>query len=237
MDISTITKHHHLKTWLLILSSFFLAACGADMPTREQLATQYPEVTDNSVAENKNIMCPFLRMIARTGLYDTDDESGVLSQATVVAGTTEFGCNSVFCTGLAGTTGAKQGFNGDIDIEDLANVPDISHECGLTFAFGSKQVQDVIREDTLDRLFALTDAEGNLTFDDLMSVKLDICAEQGVTITDLGEGEVKLIFAFLGGVDRGFVSFADVDAFLHARLPETISSTRISAALLNQIGE
>ncbi|MDX1696105.1 MAG: hypothetical protein R3208_20230 [Ketobacteraceae bacterium] len=207
------------------------------MPTRDQLATKYPAVTDSGVPENKNIMCPFLRMIEKTGLYDSNDDDSVLSQATVISGTTEFGCDSVFCTGLASTTGNKQGLQGDIDIEDLANVPDISHECGLTFAFGSKQVDDAIREDTLDRLFELADAEGNLSYDDLLSVKLAICAEQGVSITPLGEGEVKLIFAFLGGVDRGFVSFSDVDAFLHARLPGTITSKRISASLLNSIGD
>lgn len=226
---------HTLKSIALLLASLILAACGADMPTRETIATQYPEVTDNQVPENLNIMCPFLRMIERTGLYSPADEPGVLSQASVVSGTTEFGCDSFFCTTLASTTGNKQGMGGDINIEDLANVPDISHECGLTFAFGSQQVDDAIREDTLDRLFELTDSEGRLTFADLMSVKLDICAEQNVTITALGKGEVKLIFAFLGGVDRGFVDFSDVNAFLHAQLPETITTRRLSQSLLSEI--
>lgn len=225
-----------MKAFAAVLASLLLAACGADMPTREQIASQYPEVTTGEVPENLNIMCPFLRMIERTGLYSSDDgEPGVLSQATVVSGTTEFGCDSLFCTTLASTTGNRQGLAGDINIEALASVPDISHECGLTFAFGGQQVSDAIREDTLDRLFALSDAEGRLTYNDLLNVKLEICAEQGVTITDLGEGEVKLIFAFLGGVDRGFVDFSDVDAFLHAQLPQTITTRRLSQALLSEV--
>lgn len=225
-----------LRLCAVTLAAVFLSACGADMPTRDELAELHPDVTNDVVPENKQIICPFLRMIERAGLFTEDgNETGVLNRMTVVSGTTEFGCDSLFCSTLANSTGAAQGLAGKVDVEALASTPGISHECGLTFGFGSKQVDDMVREDTLDRLFALADEDGRLVFNDLMSVKLAICAEQGVEISALGDGEVKLIFAFLGGVDRGFVDFADVDAFLHARLPETITGQRLSTSLLGKV--
>ena len=225
-----------LRLFALLSSVTLLAACGADMPTRQQLAEQYPEVTSDLTPENKAIMCPFLRMIERAGLFvEADNDTAVLNRSTVVNGTGEFGCDTLFCSTLANSTGAAQGLSGKVDVELLASTPGISHECGLTFAFGGKAVDDMVRAHTLDRLFALADENGQLTFSDLMEVKLAICAEQGVEISALGDGEVKLIFAFLGGVDRGFVDYSDVDAFLHARLPETITSQRLSTSLLSRV--
>ena len=79
------------------------------------------------------------------------------------------------------------------------------------------------RATNLARLAALADEEGRLTLEDLQAVKNQICDEQDVIITVPDQTEVLLIWTFLGGTDRGYIDYADVDRFFHAELPEFVS--------------
>jgi hypothetical protein len=66
-------------------------------------------------------------------------------------------------------------------------------------------------------------------------VKLEICEAQGVDISGAGNLEVRLIFAYLGGVDRGYILHSDVVRFLHGSMPETITEKLITAGLLSRV--
>jgi len=44
-----------------------------------------------------------------------------------------------------------------------------------------------------------------------------------------------LIYAYLGGVDRGFVDVADIERLFSAEMPKTISRQPISKATMDQI--
>lgn len=215
-----------------------LFGCGADMPTRDKLATDYPEVLTNSgVAENKKILCPFLRMIEKTGLIESRSEGGSagISTPDLVRATTEFGCSVPFCGALAnGAAVAQPGLEG-VNLEALHTARAVAHECGLMFAFEGTEVDDGVRESTLNSLAELANEEGHLTYADLLEVKLGICESQGVQITLLGRSEVKLIFAYLGGLDRGYVTLSDVEKFFNAELPETIGSERITEAVILKV--
>ena len=61
-----------------------------------------------------------------------------------------------------------------------------------------------------------------------MKVKLDICKSQDVKISGPGKLEVELIYAYLGGRDRGFIEYDDVVRFLHAKMPLTKSVSGLS---------
>ncbi|MCG8673312.1 MAG: hypothetical protein MI867_28240 [Pseudomonadales bacterium] len=226
-----------VRGYLFTIAVLLLSGCGADMPTREQIVEAYPSVVDDAVPENKNVLCPFLRLIERSGLWEgeTDPDTSTIAVSTVVDGTEEFGCSSLFCNTLANPTAAAQPGPGGVNIEALHTAAGFAHECGLTFAFEGTEVDDATRQSTLDQLFELSDENGHLSYNDILSVKLSICESQNVEITALGEGEMKLIFAYLGGLDRGYVTYDDVERFLFAKLPETITTRRLTQAMLSEL--
>jgi hypothetical protein len=78
---------------------------------------------------------------------------------------------------------------------------------------------------------------GTLTYSDIIQVKLDICESENVTITSAGEVEAQLIFAFTGGIERGFVDYTDVEGFLQVdnRLPATRAGEEITLFYLAHI--
>jgi hypothetical protein len=49
-----------------------------------------------------------------------------------------------------------------------------------------------VRQATLDRLAELADQDGNLVYDDIRRVKLEICAARDVTLSPEGEIEAKI---------------------------------------------
>lgn len=196
--------------------------------TSEELREKYPAITEHSTRkENKKILCPFHRMIERAGLYDKN-QSLLVSIKNIISATKEFGCKSSGCGLISGIASLGQlsdkeerskGFAkvGMVNIARLHMAKGLAHDCGLTFAKGGTEVSNKVRNSTLNRLKEIS--SGNVSLENLMSVKKEICASQNVEMDKTGEIEVKLIYAYLGGNDRGFVDYEDVVRFLNAEMP------------------
>lgn len=97
-------------------------------------------------------------------------------------------------------------------------------------------VSDERRERSLAELEALAE-DGELTWTDLATVKQQRCVEDGVQISDNGEVEINLIFAFLGGPERGTVPLSGVRDLLHARLPAQRAFHTIDIPTLDRISK
>lgn len=223
---------------VLVLSPFFSACNEQQAPTRNALVAKYPSIEQGSSrAENRQVMCPFQRMLERSGIYDAE----VLPQTTLTVPTQsvtdasfEFGCATSSCGPVAVAVDAGQPGTG-IDLISLHRVAGISHECGLTFALGGSEVSDAVRDATLARLQTLADANGHLSFSDLMTVKQEICDTQGVTMSAIERVEVRLIYAYLAGVENGYILLSDVDRFLHATMPVNKTSSWVDSRLLGNV--
>ena len=213
-----------------------LAACeNGPAPTRDEIVEKYPSVETGSLrAENIEVLCPFVRMLERSGLFD-DEPTLIVPVSDVVNAAHEFGCASLECRTVANIAEAAQGVGG-VDIQNLHQAGSIAHaKCGLTFAADGTQVDDEVRQATLDRLFELSDGDGHLVYDDIETVKLEICAEQEVDMSVSGGTEIKLIFAYLGGMEQGFVLYSDVERLLHAEMPETKTASWITGSLITSV--
>lgn len=211
----------------------FATLSFAQVPNRDELAAKYPDIEEGSLKpENKKILCPFHRMLERAGLYDAQKNGmGPLTVRVIqiAAVAKEFGCKVLGCASVTGAVSAGQvaklaTFPGHVNLEALHRSLGFSHECGLTFSKGATEVSDAYRRRTLAALASLADEEGRLTLDDLNTVKEAICEEQGVRNDLVQKTEVKLLFNFLGGNERGFVDLADVERFFFAELPKTIAA-------------
>lgn len=235
--LNTTTK----KLAVLTAATLFLIGCEqGPAPSREAIVAQFPSVDQGTTRpENPRVLCPFVRMLERSGLFDEEVQNQPtltvsVNQLTSAAKT--FGCGFLECNTVARSVSSGQGNGGDaVNIGSLHTATGIAHECGFTFEFGGTEVSDEVRANTLARLAELADADGHLVYQDLLTTKLEICASQGVEKTAAGDLETRLIFAYLGGVDRGFISHADVTRFLHAEMPLVKTSKWINASLLNGI--
>lgn len=233
------------RSSILAISSLFgvalLTACSdSPGPSRDQLVASFPSVEQGSSREaNDEILCPFVRMLERSGLFDeTAATQGDLDISTseLTAAAEVFGCSSFECGTVAATAAVGQPGGRGVDIERLHEAVGLAHDCGLTFGFGDTAVSDVRRDATLNRLAELADDQGRLVYDDLLQVKLETCAEEGVSITAAGRTETKLIFAYLGGVENGSIQLSDVNHFLHAEMPSVKTSVMVDARLLGKAG-
>ena len=200
---------------------------SGDAPTRTDLVSQYPSIEEGSArAENKKILCPFLRMIERSGLLDeykaVKDLQIGLSDLIKAAQT--FGCGMLECGGVAikasqgQETGLGQEF-GLLSLEQLHKADGIAHDCGFTFAKGGAEVSDEVRAETL-RALGQRAPDGKVSFQNILNTKKEICNRQNVEMSEPGLVEVKLIYAYLGGVDRGYVDLEDVKRLFHAEMPK-----------------
>ena len=227
-----------LTLLLLSLMTLFITGCDGPMPTRDQIVTKYPDVDLGSLrAENIEVLCPFVRMLERAGIFDAEldgQPTMEVASESLVSAAKEFGCATLECRSVVNTVSDGQGLAG-VDIGQLHLAGSLAHDCGLTFAFGGTTVSDTVRQTTLDSLEALADIDGHLSFANIETVKLDICASRGVTITSGGETEIKLIYAYLGGVDRGYILHSDVVKLFDAEMPETISTRWMNAILLSSV--
>lgn len=232
------------STWsaalLLVVTNIFVAGCSdAPGPSREQLVAEYPSVEQGSTRqENIEIMCPFVRMLERSGLFDeTFANQGDLDISTseLTSAAQEFGCAALECGTVAATAAVGQPGGSGVDIERLHEAAGIAHDCGLTFEYGGTQVSDDRRDATIARLGELADEQGHLVYDDILQVKLETCDGEGVGITTAGRTETKLIFAYLGGVDNGFVTLDDVSSFLHAEMPSVKTRFMVDARQLGKV--
>lgn len=225
-----------------IVVALTTTSCVIPAPTREQIVAKYPTVDQGSMRpENRKILCPFTRMLERSSLFDSErlaNGTSVVSVDTISKAAIDFGCSSLVCKDLvAKAVSSAQGRNGvDVDIEKLHAAGSVSHQCGLTFAQGGTEVSDAVRQTTLGRLALLADAKGHLTYANIYAVKQAICAEQGLAIdNEGGDLEPKVLFAYLGGVENGFVALSDVDKLLHAEMPATKAKSWVDALLLLQV--
>lgn len=213
----------------------------AQYPTSEDLIEKYPNISEASQrAEKKEILCPFWRLIERSGALDAVDRARssdvMISIRQLTRKAQEFGCKWIECGAVGSLVSGGQlthiGVTSPlhVNISKLHKARGVAHECGLTFEKGGTKVSEVQRATTLARLKKLSDAKnvpGILHEEDLMKVKLQICQEQGVKITKAGSLEVGLIYSFLGGKDRGFIEYEDVVRFFHAEMPKTKAINKI----------
>lgn len=237
-----------MKYYLLILSLLVINSSTfayEHVKTSEELRTQFPNITENSTRpENKKILCPFHRMLERAGLYDEKVKSNspeiFVDIPTISSAAQTFGCQKEGCGPIAliaslgqlsyprDVTEGKVKW-GQVNITRLYHARGLAHDCGLTFAKGGKEINDEVRAKTLQHLKDISSAVApyTLSLDALMYVKKEICAEQGVEITKAGIVEVNLIYEYLGGKERGFVEYGDVEKFLNAEMPLFKSSKEV----------
>lgn len=205
--------------------------------------------------ENKRVMCPFLRLMESSGAFAKDAtelanrltakiEVPIKKLADTAFG---FGCEGG-CREVATLVAIAQqlqipfhSFN-TVDITNLHRAKPISHGCGLTFASGGSEVDDTRRAETLASLKAIADAKpgdqnGHLEYKDLYAVKINTCNKEKVVISGPEQTEVDLIYAYLGGPDRGFVDYSDVELFLNTKLPKTKLKGPIVKEVLDKIAE
>lgn len=225
-----------LLSALLVCAALGSSPAYTQILDRESYAARLPDIEEGSLKpENKKILCPFHRMLERAGLYDSSkDEQGALTVSILKISelARKFGCMVSGCGTVATAVSGGQLVTlsttlGKVNLEALHKSFGISHECGLAFPKGSAEVTDAHRAETLRRMAARADANGRLALEDLEAVKESICADQGVKNTLAGQTEVRLIFAFLGGKERGFIDYADVERFFHAELPKTIAAPNV----------
>jgi hypothetical protein len=225
---------------LIVLSlSYSVVFAETNYLTSKELRTKYPSIDDGSTRpENRKILCPFWRLIERSGSLDLLNKSGntdiIISIANIAKKAREFGCKYIECATVASAVSAGQktyphttkAFS--VNLSKLHKARGIAHDCGLTFEKGGTAVSIKRRAQTLTRLKTKSvPQQDTLTLDDLMAVKKQICTEENVNITAAGSLEVKLIFSFLGGNDRGFIEYSDVERFLHAKMPLTKAIDKI----------
>ena len=218
---------------------------SGEAPSREGLVENYPSVGIKSDRpENKKILCPFLRTVERAGLLDA--YKSVKSYKTpmfqLIKAAQTFGCGMLECGAVAAkvSKGQKRTLGQDfgyISLEKLHKAEGVSHECGFTFAKGGTQVSDRVRANTFSRLVAKSNDKGQLSYQDLLETKMEICQAQNVEISDPGRVEVKLIFAYLGGVERGYVDLDDVKRLFHAEMPKYKTARWIRFDLFKELDQ
>ena len=227
-----------------------------DAPSSEELRDDYPDL-ESARAGNRLILCPFLRMLERSGRIDeaddnTDEDQSIQTRDLKQAAD-DFGCDTTtacgpvidtVCAGQTVTDGFSWAWfnpfrSKEVDLERLWDAPPISHDCGFTFAKGKgdEGVSDERLASTLAKLAGRADENGQLVYQDILDTKNEICDEENVDITAAGLTEAKLIFAYLGGVERGFVDYDDVEGFLQvdSQMPLTKAEKCITAFYLLQV--
>lgn len=221
----------------VMAGSVFLTACGGDAYSSEELVTMYPDISaSSSKPEDAEVLCPFQRMLKRSGILDDaiEDNSFEVKNSTLTEATEVFGCNSGACGAAVGYASLAQGNWNTIELNRLHEAGFLSHDCGLQFELGGITVSDTRRSATLDRLSELA-VDGRLVYSDLMTVKQETCAQEGVEITIGGEAEMKLIYAYLGGPDRDYIEYSDVEKFLHATMPDYKATGYIDIGLIGEV--
>ena len=234
---------------LLIISTVF-AGCFSlqassrdskrDFKTSKELRNDYPNVDDDtSRDENRKILCPFHRLMERAGKYDnlpaSLQDQVIVKISTLVTAAREFGCKITGCKTIAHVASLGQNTSlkdrksdfarlGKVNVTRLHKAKGLAHDCGLTFEKNDIEISDKRRNLTLNKLKKIAQANrpnGTLLLSDIQKTKEEICKLENVKSTIAGRFEMKLIFKYLGGEDRGFVEYSDVERFLHAKMPLT----------------
>jgi hypothetical protein len=232
-------------------------------PTCAQLVEKFPAANAPESPDDKKVICPFLRLLKRTGLLDKEiennlsiasDEKSVapVSLAHLELVTGEIGCEGKACVAVAASVAKNQNSLSppQVDIGRLFAAPTrasysnqsqdrASHDCGYTFQFGDEAVNDETRTATLQRFKEIADKNaGRISIADLVAVKKESCqrdykiykakgllpfnlvdeAKQTLIPDSRDQMEVALIYAYLGGVDNGYLTYEDLSNFFYAKI-------------------
>lgn len=238
---------------LLIVAPAQTTGFFGDADTSKELRAEYPDLESNRTG-NPLILCPFLRLLERSGrLDDAIDDNDVIKSHQLNKAADDFGCDTTFMCGpvvAVVSTGQKvtEGFSfasfnpfraSTVDLERLWDAPPISHECAFTFENGKGEegVSATRLSSSMARFANRADADGHLVYADILSVKTKICDEESVEITSAGRIETRLIFSYLGGNERGYVEYTDVEGFLQVdtQMPQTKAAKPITLPYLLQV--
>jgi hypothetical protein len=205
--------------------------------TAEELKERHPDLTSDRVG-NAAILCPFVRMLERSGALDdldnlSDDGGLVFDARDLYAPVNEFGLECDLATLVPWGTGLgqEQTVTGPADIlfailnpfktvePDLerlfeVDAPSLGNptECGLNFeGNGASGWSETRYSQTISKLEAKADADGHLSYEDLLNTKIETCEELGMEPFD---GDMKLMYNYLGGLDRGYIDITDVANFI-----------------------
>lgn len=196
-----------------------------------QLLQDFPNMLDDDLPEESEILCPMLRMMRRTGVLPKSIRDPHYSISSIVEAMTDnFGLSlrtRAVVTGVA--TGMSMGqlvtfstYPGFVNLDQLYNVFIGSHGSGYSFDGGSTAVSQNITSETISALKQLEDSEGHLSFDDLKIVKEDAASSRGISVSPISMFEAGFIWTFCGGEGRGYVETTDVELFLDGRMPLTV---------------
>lgn len=163
-------------------------------PSCSEVTAKFPEILTDKPAENKQVICPFLRMVERTGVWKDEVKhnmaEAVQSSAIVplrlknlLAKVLEFGCGDSGCRPVAvGVSAGQQGMSPDkinedsiVDIGRLADARGTAHDCGYTFGLGETAMNPARRAKTLEMLKARAKNGVELGVNDLVEVKKAWC--------------------------------------------------------------
>ena len=219
---------------LLLVLTIFTQSSFAKFATSEELTEKYPSISESSTRpQNKKILCPFWRLIERSGALDAIKVARktdvIVSLSNIVDKAFELGCEKFGCGAVATLVSGGQLTKfatriGHVNLSKLHKATGVAHDCGFTFEKGASEISEKQIATTLSRMKQIADSnpiQGTLYKSDLMKVKLQICKEQGVKITKPGDVEVGLIFSFLGGKDNNHIQYEDVVRLFNAEMPKT----------------
>jgi hypothetical protein len=168
-------------------------------PTCDQIVQSFPKVTEAAPEEDKRVLCPFLRLTHRMGVWQSEIQANLdllkdpnkifpLKISGILAKVTEFGCGQDACGMVAMGVSAGQNAKDPstitqsdiVDIGRLHLARGTAHDCGYTFALGQTVVNDEVRAQTLQEFKNLAkpgpNGELRLELKDLIAVKQIACA-------------------------------------------------------------
>ena len=163
-------------------------------PTCSEVSAQYPVVLMAKPEENKKVLCPFLRMIERTGVWKDEIKKNIaqlsannpylpVTVKVLIEEALDFGCGESGCKPVAiGVSAGQQlqspdkiGDESIVDIGKLAQARGTAHDCGYTFGLGETEVNPLRRAETLAMLKNRAKNHDQLTLNDLIEVKKTWC--------------------------------------------------------------
>lgn len=171
-------------------------------PTCQELVAKFPSVGDPNTPEDKRIICPFMRILKRSGLLEEEiaknlkapwakDAVFPVSVLKLIGFTNQLGCQGIACAAVAEQAAMSQNKNWPaltVDIGKLFAAPPrdqyknrakqqrASHDCGFTFQFGDESVNDEVRSATLSRFKAIAEQnQGQIKLADIVQVKKEMC--------------------------------------------------------------
>lgn len=163
-------------------------------PTCQNLITAYPSIEKEENAEDKKVLCPFLRLAYRSQALAVEIAANLkleslrdmvfpASVESVTKASQAFGCESDSCGVIVSQLSALQSGKDPqgVTTNDIVDIGQIhganrnpSGDCGYLFALGETAISDKTRDDTLAQMADMA-VDGRLTYNDLMQVKSAMC--------------------------------------------------------------